>query len=86
MQSQKQIKIGENMREMYIYKYVGSSYGGGIVLLDIKIVNEHIYNLHHNSHEWDFLGKQKFSEKILRKLDSEKTLDTHGEIDLSYIE
>lgn len=74
------------MRLMYIYKYVGSSYGGGIVLLDPKTVNENIYNLHQKSHEWEFIGQQIFSEKILRQLDSEKTLDSHGEIDLSYIE
>lgn len=70
---------------MYIYKY-SKSYGGGIILIDPEIANENIYNLYHKSHEWDFIGIQKFSEKILKQLDSQKTLDSHGEIDLSYIE
>lgn len=71
---------------MYIYRYIGSSYGDGIVLLNPKTVNEHIYNLHHKSNEWEFIGEQKFSEKILKMLDKQKTLESHGEIDLSYIE
>ena len=74
------------MRTMFIYKYVGNSYGGGIVLVDPEMVTENMFNLYQKSHEWDFIGKQKFSEKILKQLDSEKTLDTNGEIDLSYIE
>ena len=73
------------MRLMHIYKYL-KSYGGGIVLIDLKIVNENTYNLYHKSYEWKFIGIQKFSEKILIQLDSEKTLNSHGEIDLSYIE
>jgi len=73
------------MRLMYIYRYT-ESYGDGIVLIDPNTVNENIYNLYHRSHEWEFIGKQKFSDKILKNLDQEKTLDSHGEIDLSYIE
>lgn len=73
--------------KMMIYRYIGiGGYGNGIILLNPQTVSEHIYNLYNNSEEWKFIGKQNFNEKILRKLDSEKTLDTHGEIDLSYIE
>lgn len=77
--------VKEKMRLMYIYKFLGD-YGGGIALIDPKIVNENIYNFYHRSSEWYFIGQQKFSEKILQQLDSEKTLKTHGEISLSYIE
>lgn len=74
------------MRMMYIYRYKGSSYGDGIILIDPKIVNENNYNLHHKSFEWEFIGQQDFNEKILKQLDKEKTLDTYGLIDLFYID
>lgn len=71
---------------MYIYRYVGSGYGGGIVLINPKTINENNYNLYHKSFEWEFLGQESFSLDILRKLDKEKTFDSHGLIDLSYID
>jgi len=71
---------------MMIYRYIGSEYGNGIILLKPQTVNKHIYNLYNDSHEWEFIGIQDFSEKILRKLDKEKTLDTYRKIDLSYID
>lgn len=70
---------------MMIYLYVGDN-GNGIVLLNPQTVSENIFNLYQNISDFEYIGKQDFSEKILRKLDKEKTLDTHGEIDLSYIE
>lgn len=70
---------------MMIYLFVGG-YGNGIVLLNPQTVSENIFNLYQNNSEFEYIGKQDFSEKILRKLDKEKTLDSHGEIDLSYME
>ena len=74
------------MRKMSIYRYIGSSYGDGIVLIDEKTVKENILLLHKNENVWRYVGKQLFSETMLRKLDREKTLDTYGEIDITYIE
>ena len=71
---------------MYIYRYVGNDYGDGIVLINPKTVSENNYNLYHKSYEWDFVGQESFSVDILRKLDIQKTFDTHGLIDLSYID
>jgi len=73
------------MRKMQVYKYIGS-YGDGIALLDPKTVCENIFNLYSRWDTWEYIGVHIFSEKILIKLDTEKTLDTHGEINLSYIE
>ena len=70
---------------MMIYLYVGA-YGDGIVLLNPQTVSENIFNLYQNLSDFEYIGKQDFSEKILRKLDKQKTLDSHGEINLSYIE
>lgn len=71
---------------MNIYRYRGNLYGDGIVLINTKIVGENTYNLYQNAIEWEFIGRESFSIKILRKLDKYKTLDSHGEIDLSYID
>ena len=71
---------------MYIYRYIGNCYGDGIVLINPKTVNKNNYNLYHKACHWEFVGKESFSVEILRKLDNEKTFDTHGLIDLSYIE
>lgn len=73
------------MRKMLIYRY-NKSYGDGIVLIDKKTAKENILKSHKDEYTWKYIGKQLFSEKILRKLDIEKTLDTYGEIDLSYFE
>ena len=71
---------------MYIYRYIGNCYGDGIVLINPNVVNENNYNLYQNSHEWELIGKESFSDDILVKLDKEKTLDIYGFIDLSYID
>lgn len=73
------------MRNMCIYLYIGS-YGDGIVLIDMTTVKTNILRLYIHSNDWEYVGCQKFPEKILRKLDTNKTLDEYGEIDLSYFE
>ena len=71
--------------QMEIYRMV-DMYGDGIVLINPKTINENNYNLHKNDRHWKYIGKQLFSDEILKKLDVQKTLDELGLIDLTYME
>ena len=69
---------------MMIYRLV-EMYGDGIILIDSEKISENNFNLYKN-HHYKFIGKQSFNKKILDKLDVQKTLETHGIIDLTYFE
>jgi len=72
------------MKKMCIYR-LKDCYGDGIDLVDLEIISFNNLNLYRTDN-WEYIGTQKFSEKVLRKLDTEKTMNSIGIITLSYME
>lgn len=70
---------------MEIYR-ITNVYGDGIVLINEKVISKSNYDLYTNSHEWNYIGKQSFSDKILKKLDIQKTLAKYGYIDITHFD